>query len=190
MKYVENQEFINKKITKLENIQFIDCIFENCSFERCEIKNTQFFECTIKNSRMVQINFIHSQMRNCSFSKCECIGVSFGNVVPLGSVNTVFQECKNSFFKYCIFQGMNMNKFQGITNVFEQCSFHHCELKQANFNGCLLRNSDFQQSNIMKADFRESYGYMIDPRNNQIKGAMFSIPEVLHLLDEFQIKLD
>lgn len=190
MKYVENQKFENKKITKLDNIQFNECIFINCSFENCECKNTQFHECTFEKSKLVRIGFVHSQMRNCSFHSCECIGLSFGNVVPHGSIDTVIHECKNTYFKYCMFQVMKLVKFQGVTNVFEQCSFHQCDLRQANFKDCQLLNSDFQHSNLSKADFRESYGYIIDPKDNQLKGAMFSIPEVLHLLDSFGIKID
>lgn len=190
MKYIENQIFENKKITKLDSIQFNDCTFKNCSFEKCECKNTQFLDCTFEKSKLVQVGFIHSQMRNATFKNCECVGISFGNVVPHGSVNSVLQESVHSYFKYCIFQGMNLIKFKGETNTFEQCSFHHCDLRQANFKGCRLFNSDFQQSNLQKADFRDSYGYMISPMNNQLKGAMFSIPEVLHLLDELGIKID
>lgn len=190
MKYVENQKFENKKITKLEGIQFNDCTFINCMFDHCDCMNTQFLECVFEKSKLVQVGFVHSQMRNCNFKQCECIGISFGNVVPNGSVDTIFQECSKSYFKYCIFQGMKLTKFQAITNTFEQCSFHYCDMKSANFSGCQLMNSDFQQSNLQKANFKDSYGYIIDPKTNQLKGAMFSIPEVLHLLDGLEIKID
>ncbi|MGO8695160.1 MAG: hypothetical protein ACLQMF_15980 [Rectinemataceae bacterium] len=42
---------------------------------------------------------------------------------------------------------------------------------------------------MRKAVFKNAHGYSIDPRNNKIQKAVFSVPEVLSLLDCFDIAL-
>jgi hypothetical protein len=48
----------------------------------------------------------------------------------------------------------------------------------------------FNQSNLEKVDFRTSKNYAIDPENNRIKRAKFSYPDVLGLLDKYDIETD
>ncbi|GAH27414.1 unnamed protein product, partial [marine sediment metagenome] len=48
----------------------------------------------------------------------------------------------------------------------------------------------FIHTNLTKADFTESINYNIDPNQNEIKNAKFSFPEVVSLLNHFDIEID
>jgi fluoroquinolone resistance protein len=65
-------------------------------------------------------------------------------------------------------------------------------LDQFNLHGADISNSDsagtfFHQSNLSAANFKEAINYSINPMNNQITKAKFSKPEVVKLLNNFDI---
>ena len=43
---------------------------------------------------------------------------------------------------------------------------------------------------LEKADFRTAFNYSIDPENNRMKKAKFSPPEVVGLLNKYDIEID
>jgi len=63
-------------------------------------------------------------------------------------------------------------------------------LSDSVFDNCDLTGATFYITNIEKADFRTSDNYSIDPENNRIKKAKFSLPAVTGLLDKYDIKVD
>jgi len=78
--------------------------------------------------------------------------------------------------------------------VFSTCEisdtdFQSAGLSEADFTGTRFREARFHNTNLEKADFIQAEGYQVDPRNNQIKKAQFSLPEALSLLDYFEIEL-
>jgi len=48
----------------------------------------------------------------------------------------------------------------------------------------------FDKATLEKADFRTAINYSIDPTNNRIKKAKFSLLGVVGLLDKFDISID
>ena len=67
--------------------------------------------------------------------------------------------------------------------------FTEADLKGVKLTGCNFQNATFQNTNLEKADFREAKNYSIDPEQNRLKGAKFSLPEVIVLLDKYQIEI-
>ncbi len=75
--------------------------------------------------------------------------------------------------------------------------FSGCRINEAGFSGCDLRNAVFRKCDLMRAtfiqndlsgaDFRTSFNYCIDPGANRMTAARFSYPEVLGLLDAYDI---
>jgi fluoroquinolone resistance protein len=58
------------------------------------------------------------------------------------------------------------------------------------FDNCDLTRATFDRSVLEKADFRTSYNYSIDPENNKIKKAKFSLLGVSGLLDKYDIAIE
>jgi uncharacterized protein YjbI with pentapeptide repeats len=105
----------------------------------------------------------------------------------------------------------NCNDF-GLSFSFENCQLNHSTFFQMNikktiFRDCQLREIDFSETNLSdaifdncdlaqaiftntileKADFRTAYHYSIDPENNRLKKAKFSLLGVSGLLDRYDI---
>ena len=68
--------------------------------------------------------------------------------------------------------------------------FSECNLKGADFFRTDLRETRFAFCKLDKCNFREATNYLINPLENSIEGAKFSSPEVLSLLDAFEIEID
>ena len=81
-----------------------------------------------------------------------------------------------------------------------RCSFSDCHLEEADFVEADLRNVTlvrcelnyalFENTVLEGADLRGAIGYSIDPENNYISGAQFSLPEVVGLLNKYQINIE
>ena len=73
---------------------------------------------------------------------------------------------------------------------FRDCRFDSCRLTGADFNGVRLGESQFTRCALDRADFRDAQGYVIAPADNTLKGARFSFPDVVRLLDGTGIKIE
>ncbi|MEI8347651.1 MAG: pentapeptide repeat-containing protein [Pseudomonadota bacterium] len=77
---------------------------------------------------------------------------------------------------------------------FEDCTFFHCYFSGAkifgcHFLSCRFGNCDFTQSDLSESDFRGAQNYQLNPAENKIKGARFSLPKALQLLTELGIHI-
>ena len=63
-------------------------------------------------------------------------------------------------------------------------------LTEALFSSCSLNGTTYLDCDLRKANFKEAKGYLIDVTRNLIKGAQFSYPEALTLLDSLGIIVD
>ncbi|MDZ7819902.1 MAG: hypothetical protein U5K55_15400 [Aliarcobacter sp.] len=61
--------------------------------------------------------------------------------------------------------------------------------KSALFDNCDLELTSFIKNNLKKANFETSKNYLIDPNQNDISNAQFSLPEALSFLSLLPIKI-
>ena len=69
------------------------------------------------------------------------------------------------------------------------------DFTEANFKGTLLDNCDFSRAifkncNLEKVDFRSSFNYSIEPEENKIKKAKFSLNGIVGLLHKYDIDIE
>ncbi len=83
-----------------------------------------------------------------------------------------------------------MKRSRFIGSVIRETDFINVELKDADFSGCDLLGSSFHNANLENASFIGAINYSIDPRSNKLKKARFEAPEVLSLLDVFDIRVE
>ena len=67
--------------------------------------------------------------------------------------------------------------------------FAEANLNGARFEECDLLNAIFDNTLLEKADFSTAINYSIDPDNNYLRGAIFSLPSVTGLLDKYNIQI-
>ena len=79
--------------------------------------------------------------------------------------------------------------------IFDSCQildsdFFNTNLMKANFEGSNLEGTRFDSCNLNEASFKNTKNYQIDINRNKVKNAKFSFPEVISLLDVFNIKIE
>ena len=77
---------------------------------------------------------------------------------------------------------------------FQRCSlkavdFTEADLTEIKFIDCNLVDALFDRSVLEKSDFTSALNYRIDPNNNQIKKAKFSLEGLPGLLSAYQIEI-
>ena len=73
--------------------------------------------------------------------------------------------------------------------MIQDCGFEECNLEKALFDNCNLAQTVFIKNNLKKANFVSSKNYLIDPKQNDIDKAEFSLPEALSFLSLLPIKI-
>lgn len=184
----ESQYFdkIFKSLT-IEQLHLDTKIFEQCVFEDCIFKEAQFNHC----------RFIECTFRACDLSLSVWKGASLSEVsfnqVNLTGVNwTLLNWPLVKLASPMYFDGCNLSygSFYGLTlrDMFlERCKVHECDfreavLAQASFAESDLSRSLFMHTDVREANFVDAINYYIDTKDNLIKGATFSFPDVLALL--------
>jgi uncharacterized protein YjbI with pentapeptide repeats len=109
-----------------------------------------------------------------------------------------FDEC-NSFglsvsFEHCTLNHSSFYQAKLKKTIFKDCQLHETDLTEADLAGTVFHNCDlagavFDRTLLEKADLRTAYNYAIDPENNRIKKARFSLPAVTGLLHKYQIDI-
>ena len=76
-----------------------------------------------------------------------------------------------------------------ISSLIKDTGFEECNLERALFDNCDLELTSFINNNLKKANFLSSKNYLIDPKQNDIENAEFSLPEALSFLSLLPIKI-
>ena len=71
-----------------------------------------------------------------------------------------------------------------------EVDFGRADLSGSAFYDCDLKNSIFDSSNLSKCDFRKAINYAIDPDNNKISKAKFSLIGIPGLLTKYDILIE
>jgi uncharacterized protein YjbI with pentapeptide repeats len=146
--------------------KFVDCNFENCNLSNVNLNGTKFKD----------VRFRECKILGLDFSKCNdfMLGIGF----------------EYSFLSYSVFSDMNLENTGFVNCQIYDCDFLNTNLKNANFEGSDLKNSLFRNTNLSFTSFRNAKNYNIDPNNNFLKKTKFSIPEVISLLNVYDIELE
>ena len=72
----------------------------------------------------------------------------------------------------------------------QETDFAECDLTEAVFNNCDLMNAIFDSTILIKADLRTAFNFSINPEQNNIKKAKFSINGLPGLLGKYDIEIE
>lgn len=182
-KKIENKDFISEPMPKGT---YDHCQFLNCDFSGTDLSAFRFIECSFKNCNLSLAKIHQTAFRDVHFAECKMLGLHFDTSNALG-----FEiHCEKSILNNCIFYGWNLKK-----TIFRDCSlkevdFAQSDLTSAVFDQCDLLDANFERTKMEKADFRTAFNYSIDPENNMIKKAKFSLPAVTGLLHRYNIIIE
>ncbi|MBS1503741.1 MAG: pentapeptide repeat-containing protein [Bacteroidetes bacterium] len=183
----EDQTFT--KITVADPVltsrQFEYCKFISCDLSGADFSNTLFIDCVFEDCNLSLANMSGTGLQNIRFKNCKLNGVNFGRSLD--------------FLMEMHFDGCNLDKavFYKKKNkkaIFKDCSMVEADLTEADlsdckFDNCNLHRATFDQTILKNTDVSTSYNFIIDPDNNIIKGAKFSVHGLPGLLVKYGIEI-
>ena len=194
---VNQEEFYDASFAdlKLEKTKLQNKIFENCRFINCNFSETQFISCKFVDCEFKSCNLSSAQFDNSSFSEVvfyesKAIGINWTKLKwPSIKLSSPFQFYKSNI-SHSSFYGLDL-----LEVVIKECKAYEVDFRDADFTGANFSLTDFERSLFMhtklySADFSDAINYNIDPNENDIRKAKFTMPDVINLLHAFDIEID
>lgn len=185
MMVVENAKFEKQQYTQeaLKKGEYDTCTFLNCVFSETDLSNIAFTECEFYNCDFSNAKVKNTVFNDVVFSECKLIGIHFNNCNPF-LFSAKFNKCNLSLAS---FYQVKIKNTTVVSCELHQTDFTQADISNTLFEDCDFKQAIFEQTILEKANLSTAYNYTIDPENNSIKKAQFSMPEVLGLLKKYDI---
>ena len=169
----------------VKGVFFEECVFENCSFVTCTFERCRFLTCKLTGCILSAIMPTNTRFEDVSFVSCKAIGVNWSRAMETRKLRFRDSQVNYSNFRFA--------KLPDLMMV--NCEARDSDFIEADLKGAVMKKTDFQntyfsKTNLTNADFREAVNYSIDPATNILKKTKFSMPEVMGLLDSFDIIIE
>jgi fluoroquinolone resistance protein len=174
---------------QLVSCEFYDCVFIRCSFVESVFRNCRFVNCVFGHCDLSLVQVPESTFSSTRLESSKVIGVNWTQAAwpTTGLGNPI------GFFKSAIshstFIGLSLRGIQIKGCVAVDVDFREADLSQADFAGTDLSKSMFGNTNLTEADLSRARNYHIDPGQNVLRQARFSLPEAMSLLYSLDIVL-
>lgn len=176
--------------SQVHSSDFIDCKFSNCSWVESEFRNCRFINCTFHECNLSLLKVPECTFSGVQFISSKIIGVNWAQADwTKPGLKDPFQFT-NCVLNHSTFIGLNLREVQFRECVAKNVDFRETNLSQAIFSGTDLSESLFSNTDISGADLSLACNYSIDPVQNNVKQARFSLPEAMSLLYSMDIILD
>ena len=169
--------------------KFTDCVFSQCTFETVILNNCRFLNCLFVECNLNLVKLPGSSFPATRFEKSKLMGVDWTQATwsKSGFDSLVrFLECVIS---HSTFIGLELKRIRITNCIANEVDFRNANLSNADFTGTDLARSIFGSTNLTEADLSQARNYTIDPSNNILKQAKFSMPEAMALLYSMDIVL-
>lgn len=178
MKETQEKKFRDISFEGGEPQSFLECQFEKCIFDRVDLSKWRFFDCKFVSCSFVVLKLENARFQGVSFIESKLMGVDFTLCDP-----TFFEICfQKSLLHSCNFAQMKLKGCSFTDSVLKECIFSQASCEKVSFARSSLAGSIFHQTNLEKADFTDAIEYGMDPVDNRLKGAKFSMPEAAELI--------
>lgn len=174
---------------RLDSSGFYDCEFRGCSFVEAVFNKCKFINCVFKECDLSLIQLPESTFSRTRFKATKVIGINWAQAGwPTAGLGKPVGFSK-SILNHCTFIGLTLKGIQIKDCIAKDVDFREADLSQADFTGTDLSESMFNNTNLTEADLSQARNYHIDPAQNVLKGASFSLPEAMSLLYSMDIIL-
>lgn len=186
--YIEEESFTNINFKEIELLghDYENCGFFNCNFSNANLSAINFIDCEFNGCNFSLTNLTSTGMRDIKFNDCKLLGLHF---------NTCKDFLFAVSFNNCVLQLSSFYKLKIKKTIFRSTKLEEVDFTEADLSGSVFENCDlyktiFQKTILQKADFRTAINYSINPEQNNIKKAKFSLPDVVGLLNNYDIEID
>ena len=170
--------------TDISGKEFQECIFKNCSFENVNFRNSIFENCEFDSCALILPDFKNTTIDDVDFIECKITGLNFGD---MNDFSMAFGFNKSKLLS-CSFVGLDIRDASFCNSMIVDSVFRECNLHKADFEGVAFKATSFSVNNLTCANFNDASGFFINPCENKLKGATFSIAAALELLKQFEIE--
>ena len=169
-------------------IAFYDCVFDGCTVPEAKWTGCRFVGCRFSGCDLGLTGFADSSFRETVFEDCRLTGVDWTRVWRDPGLPPEFD------FERCILDFGDFSHLDLSSRKLHRCNLHEATFVRSDLREADCRGSDFSRArfsgcDLRGADFREAVNYAIDPTDNRVERARFSLPEALGLLSGLGIEL-
>ena len=177
-------EHVDLQDTVVMGREFIQCTFNRCTLGKTTFEDCYFEDCEFLNCDLCMLNVTASSFRNVRFTSCKMLAIQWYKASD--PIQISFSGCAIS---YSTFYKQNLKKCTIVGCVAKEVTFIETDLEEADFSDTDLEGTLFQKANLKKANFEGAKNYFINLENNQVKKAIFTMPEAMTLLTNYDIVL-
>lgn len=186
--FMEQQLFSKQDYTEspLAKGAYENCSFRDCNFAGSDLSGIRFIECTFSGCDLSNVKVTHTAIQETAFKDCKMLGLRFDNCDQIG-LTVRFENCQ---LDHSSFYQVKLNHTVFINCTLKEVDFTEADLRNIIMDRCDLLGATFEHTNLERANLSSAINYSIDPDNNPLRGARFTMPSVLGLLHKYQIEVD
>lgn len=188
----EKDTYYREKFTGLalndatvKEVFFEECTFEACSFITCRFERLRFLGCRLEGCVLSAVTPMNCRFEKVDFTSCKVIGIDWTRTLETRDMH--FRDCQ---LNYSNFRFLDMPGLEMVGCEVKDADFIETRLKKAVFRKSDLEKTRFFKADLTEADFREAVNYYVDPTVNTLKKTRFSLPEVVSLLNAYDIIIE
>jgi fluoroquinolone resistance protein len=169
--------------------EFHGCTFVRCAFAESIFRNCRFVDCTFRQCDLSLVRISGSAFSAIRFEDSKIIGVDWTQAdwtAPRLGDPIGFYRCA---LNHSTFIGLSLPGIRMKDCIAMDVDFREADLSQADFGGTDLSQSLFANTRLTEADLSCARNYQIDPGQNILTQAKFSLPEAMSLLYNMDIVL-
>ena len=169
--------------TPLEKGEYENCLFRDCNFSGSDISEIRFMDCSFAGCDLSNVNVLKTAFNETVFKDSKLLGFHFRNCNKIG-LTIRFENCQ---LDHSSFYQVKLNHTVFLNCSLREVDFTESDLRNTILDQCDLLGATFEHTNLERANLSTSINYSIDPENNPVRGAKFSLPSVVGLLHKYQI---
>ena len=183
----EDQRFenIDPTLVPLQKGSYTECTFVRGNLGNISLNSFEFIDCMFTHCNLALAVVNDTRFKNVHFEDCKLSGIDFSTCNDF-----LFEvHCTNCMLDYASFYQKKMKKatFTGCSLL--EVDFSDSDLSEAIFKNCNLLRTTFNRTNLEKADLSTATHFSIDPENNRVNNAKFSLEGLPGLLGRYQVKI-
>jgi fluoroquinolone resistance protein len=165
--------------------EFENCVFATSDLSKADISGKRFIDCEFRGCNLSLVGVTKTGLRRVRFIGSKLLGVRFETCNPLGLSIAVV----DSVLDHSSFFGTSLKKTVFRNTQLHEVDFTDCDLSGATFDNCDLERAIFRGTNLEKVDFLTAHSYTLNPAENRVKKARFSLSGLPGLLALYDIEI-
>ncbi len=183
----EGRVFENIVFTKMRTAgSYENCTFLGCDFSNADLSDVIFLECEFQACNLSLAKLTNTSFNDARFTDCKLLGLHFEDCNKM-ILTMLFENCNISL---CSFNKLKIKKSSFRNSKIVEVDFSETDLSNSEFINCDLLRTVFHHTNLEFVDFSTSGNFSIDPDQNRIKKARFSVPGLPGLLGKYDIIIE